>query len=416
MKAIRHILSALALCLAMGMSAQPVTIHGIVKDAGSRKVLESVNVSLAGSHIGTVTNHDGFFALKIPADKFPATIEFSHLSYGPQHIVVTSEADAIAGVHTVYLRVAAARMGEIVVTGMDGESLIKDAVERIDKNCPDFPTMLSTFYRETIQKKKRYISVSEAVLNVYKPPYSQGDGAQRVQVLKGRKLISPVASDTLSVKLMGGPTQAASLDYLISRWPLFERDNLAWYSYRVEGYNIIEGRPHYRISFTPKVTMEFAMLGGVCYIDKETLAIDRIEATTLMNDEYKVSRQILRKKPSGMRFKPQEISCVVNFKTIDGTTYLSYIRSTIRFQCDWKRRLFHTGYTVIAESVVTDRVNNPVHGISWRDAFRDTSILPDKIEYFNDSAFWKDYNIIEPTESLENAVTKLKKSYSKVQP
>jgi hypothetical protein len=33
----------------------------------------------------------------------------------------------------------------------------------------------------------------------------------------------------------------------------------------------------------------------------------------------------------------------------------------------------------------------------------------DKVEYFDDPDFWADYNIIEPTESLENAIDKLKK-------
>ena len=30
--------------------------------------------------------------------------------------------------------------------------------------------------------------------------------------------------------------------------------------------------------------------------------------------------------------------------------------------------------------------------------------------FFDDPDFWKDYNIIEPTESLENAIDKLKKN------
>ena len=37
----------------------------------------------------------------------------------------------------------------------------------------------------------------------------------------------------------------------------------------------------------------------------------------------------------------------------------------------------------------------------------------DKVEYFDDPNFWADYNIIEPTESLEHAIDKLKKKVKK---
>jgi hypothetical protein len=35
------------------------------------------------------------------------------------------------------------------------------------------------------------------------------------------------------------------------------------------------------------------------------------------------------------------------------------------------------------------------------------------VEYFNDPYFWADYNIIEPSERLENAITKLKKKVTR---
>lgn len=52
---------------------------------------------------------------------------------------------------------------------------------------------------------------------------------------------------------------------------------------------------------------------------------------------------------------------------------------------------------------------NSSHVIAKRDAFGINQVFYDVVkEYWNED-FWKDYNIIEPTESLENAVKKLKK-------
>ena len=41
--------------------------------------------------------------------------------------------------------------------------------------------------------------------------------------------------------------------------------------------------------------------------------------------------------------------------------------------------------------------------------FRTSDILEDKASEFLDPDFWKDYNIIEPSESLENAVERLRR-------
>lgn len=41
------------------------TVTGVVRNKDDRKKLENVNVSVPGTNIGTVTNSDGLFSLKI---------------------------------------------------------------------------------------------------------------------------------------------------------------------------------------------------------------------------------------------------------------------------------------------------------------------------------------------------------------
>lgn len=82
------------------------------------------------------------------------------------------------------------------------------AMDRIGMNYAGKNTMLTAFYRETTQKERRYIHISEAVIHAFKTPYTENTYNDRVQVYKGRKLLSQKANDTLAVKLMGGPTLA----------------------------------------------------------------------------------------------------------------------------------------------------------------------------------------------------------------
>jgi hypothetical protein len=63
----------------------------------------------------------------------------------------------------------------------------------------------------------------------------------------------------------------------------------------------------------------------------------------------------------------------------------------------------------VNELVITDR-REEVQPISRDEMFKSSDILSEKSAEFSDPDYWKDYNIIEPTESLEHAIGKLKKT------
>ena len=56
-------------------------ITGTVRDKETHKRLENVSVSLAGTSIGTVTNAEGFFSLKIPRRQTTIRLELAHMGY-----------------------------------------------------------------------------------------------------------------------------------------------------------------------------------------------------------------------------------------------------------------------------------------------------------------------------------------------
>ena len=157
--------------------------------------------------------------------------------------------------------------------------------------------------------------------------------------------------------------------------------------------------------------MPWALYYGRLYIDRETLAFTRADLTLDMSSSEKATRYMLVSKPTGVRFKPKEMSCLIDYRYEDGVTRISYIRSTFRFNCDWKRRLFATSFTAFCEMVVTDRTQTDVRPISGRNSFDQRDAFYDKVDYFRDPHFWEDYNIIEPTETLDKAIDKLVKKH-----
>jgi len=161
----------------------------------------------------------------------------------------------------------------------------------------------------------------------------------------------------------------------------------------------------------PNGVTDYALYHGKLYIDMERLAFTRIELDLDMKDRDKATRTMLVKKPFGVRFKPRELSSVVDYRYEDGVTRISYLRNTFRFNCDWKKRLFATSFTATCEMVVTDSQTENVQPIASRGSFDSRDAYYDKVEYFLDPDYWNQYNIIEPSESLDKAIRKLVSTY-----
>ncbi len=383
------------------------TVSGTVKDKLTRKPLEYATVSVVGNNIGTVSNADGVFSLKIPTSANAQFVEISYIGYYSARISVKGENISQSDVLlTAYANV----LGEVVVKGWDARYLMEEAVNKIKNNYVANPTLLTGFYRETIQKRRNYISVTEAVIDVYKTSYQVPDIRQdRVQILKGRKILSQRSADTLSVKLAGGPYLAIFVDVVKNPDILLDQETLTLFSFKMEDITQLNGRDQYVVSFEPRVVQSYALYFGKFYIDKESLAFTRAEFKLDMSDRSKASELILRKKPISLRFRPEELSYVVSYQERSGKLYLNYIRNELQFKCDWRRKLFSTNYTIVSEMVVTDIVEQNVEAIPRKMSFNANQALSDKVMDFYDDNFWGAYNIIEPTESLESAVARLKK-------
>ncbi|MDE6480258.1 MAG: carboxypeptidase-like regulatory domain-containing protein [Muribaculaceae bacterium] len=403
------IISSFIVCTTLAGWANDVIVNGIVKNHANKKKLPSVSLTVPGTNIGTVSNADGTFTLKIPDSISANGVNAELLGFKSCFISGEIIKDNPGNTLAIWLEPSGRMLDEVIVYGADPRTLIETAIKKIPQNYSSERNLFSSFYRETIQKGKRYIGVSEAIVSVMKSPYktrlTTGD---RVQIEKGRRLVSQKSSDTLSVKVIGGPTIPVVLDMVKNKDLLFSLEELDFYDFKMEPMTSIDDRQQFVVSFKPKVKVDYPLYKGKVYIDRETSAFSKAEFALDLSDKDKAIRSILHKKPRGLRFNPQEVDFVVSYKYQDGLSYLNYISAKTRFKCDWKRRLFSAGYTVYSELVMVDRDDRPTASISRKDAFGQKDVFYDVVDNFSDPDFWKDYNIIEPTESLEKAVLKLR--------
>ncbi|SEE49215.1 CarboxypepD_reg-like domain-containing protein [Prevotella aff. ruminicola Tc2-24] len=392
------------MCIPLATLAQQVVIGGVVLDDKTGKGLKQVSVS--AGRLSVVTNEDGVFSLKLP--QIPQSITVSHLGYKTRRVnVVEGQTENL----TVRLAPTVIQLREVVITNENPRELVDVAISKIPDNYSRNPELLKGFYRETAMKRRHYIYVAEGVEDMYKTSYTRQVGRDRVSIVKGRRLISQKESDTLGVKVMGGPVQAVLLDIVKNREILFNKEELDAYQFRMGDPEYINDREQYVVLMEPKMLMPYALYHAKLYIDRERLAFTRIELDLDMRDKDKATRTMLVKKPFGVKFRPRELSCVVDYRYEDGVTRLSYLRNIFRFNCDWKKRLFSTSFTATCEMAVTDITSDGVQPIANRSSFDSRDAYYDKVEYFMDPEYWSNYNIIEPSESLDKAIHRLVSKY-----
>ena len=387
-------------------SETETVVHGVVKDRKSRRPLSHVNITLEGTNIGTVSNAEGMFELRFPTSDF-RRVKFSHIGYASGYLYPAEVGNAL----TVWLEPAETVLSDVVVYGADPRRIVSEAIDKVARNYPENANMLTLFYRETVQKGRRYIGVSEAVMELFKTAYANrsiyGD---RVKVLKGRQLMSQHRRDTLSVKMAGGPNLALLMDIAKNPDALLDPDYLDDYRFAMEGTTEIDGRMQYVIAFRPQKKTRYPLFAGRLYIDRERLAFVRAEFEMDLTDKELAVRSVLQKKPAGLRFNPQKIAFVVGYRQQGDRSCLNYIQYLLRAKCDWRKRLFTSVYTTYTEMVAVDREEAPHEPIGRKEAFRSDQIFSDMVDEYGDADYWKGYNIILPTESLEHAVGKLKKA------
>ena len=396
----------LMLLVPMVALAQQTTVGGTVVDEKTGRPLSQVSVSVG--RVSVVTNDDGAFLLKLGEE--PKSITVSHLGYKTKR--VTLEAGKTEQLK-IKLQPTVIQLREIVVRTGDPREVVEIAIKKIPDNYSRKPELLKAFYRETAMKRKHFIYVAEGVEDMYKTSYTRGIGRDRVSIIKGRRLLSQKQGDTLGLKVMGGPVLPVQLDVVKNYEMLLNSEELDAYNFSWGVPEFINDRLQMVVNIEPKYTKDWALYHGKLYIDNERLAFTRIELSLDMSDKEKATRTMLVRKPLGVRFKPRELSCVVDYRYIDGITRISYLRNTFKFNCDWKKRLFSTSFTATCEMAVTDCQSENVQPIVSRNSFDSHDAYYDKVEYFMDPEYWSNYNIIEPSESLDKAIRKLVSTYQR---
>ena len=397
--------------LAQNTDLSYITIKGKVKDKGTNKGIVFATVSILETHIGTVTNSNGDFTIKVKKTLGSKQLEFTHIGY---HNKAISISKLKPEGNLIILEPTPISIDEVMARPANAKDLVKNAMAMVARNYSSTALNLTAFYRETIKKRRDYISISEAVVDVYKGSYTNKNNDDRAKIYKGRKSSNVKPSDTLAVRLQGGPYIPLLLDIVKNPYVLISEDFIGDYEFELTNIISVANKLNYVVNFKPRiVNNDFPLYRGKYYIDVQSLAFTSAEFSLDINDREKASKFFVKKKPIGLKLTPMTTNYIIKYKENNGKYYFNYARSEVKFKCKWKKKFFNTNYTIMSEMATTDWKLEKTEKYKRREVLKKNNVFAEELTAFMDDNFWGEYNYIEPDESLESAIQKYNRKIKK---
>lgn len=389
-----------------------IQISGAIQDAVTKEPVVFASVSLVGTSIATVTNADGEFILKVPKDKANSTISISHLGYENKTFAVTALAEKET---TIILKAITLPIDEVVIRSINPLELLNSALEKVQQNYSNVPEMQTSFYRETIKQDKKYVAVSEAVIDIYKAPYKTSFDFDRMKIYKGRKSRDVKRMDTILVKLQGGPKTSLLLDVVKNPGDILDRESFEYYKYELAGIITIDNRETYVVKFDQVDNLMYPLYKGNIYIDIESLAFTGLDFSLSEKGLPYASQYLVKKKPTNMSVEVISGHYLVRYRKEADKWYLNYVRSELNFDSKWQKKLFKSDIQIMLEMAVTDRDKENLDKFPVKESAKMSDVFAEQVSYFEDENFWGDYNTIKPDESIEIAIEKLNRKLKRRQ-
>lgn len=384
--------------------------YGLVIDGKTKNELVYATITVEGTNISTVTNSQGDFSLKVPTNYLNNKIIVSYLGYTSQVINInTLELTN----NVIKLETYIEELSEVKIEVKDAKSLVLEMLKRRGKNYFSEQTTMTGFYRETIKKRRSYVSLSEAVVEIYKQSYSNSRN-DILKLYKARKSTDYNKLDTITLKLQGGPFSTLYMDIIKNPNLFFSEEGTDSYNFHFDTSTKIDNKPVYVVSFAPKPHIEDPLYIGKLYIEAKSLALKSATFQLNLKDLEKAARLFVVKKPNRADVIPIQANYHVDYREKNGEWFYGYSRIELGFKIDYDKRLFNSVYYLTMEMAITDwEKNEETMSLKYKDRFKSTAILSDEAAGFSDPEFWGEFNVIEPEKPIESAIKKIQKQLEK---
>ncbi len=393
-------------------SLRYISIKALVISAEDNSPLVFASVYLEPGNIGTVTNSEGIFLLKIPYHYSESNIVIKSLGFKKRMLSINELSEET---NIIRMDPALIPIEEVTISLLDPKAILADAIKSIADNYSRTAVEMNGFYRESIRKNNKYLSVGEAVIDIYKASYTKITDSDRIRILKGRKAQNIKNSDTLIMKFQGGPLLLSELDLIKHPGIILTESEFLHYNYVLEGMVEIGEQHCYKIGFAPKNDEEGYLYCGNIYIDVESSAIVNIELEVCQGHKEEAVSWFIKKKPFGLKMYLLNAKYIVSYRIMDDKWYIHYIRTELSFKSRWKKKLFSSNFYITSETAVTGIDKSAVSKPKAKEAFSYHDVFSEQVSDFSDPDFWGVSNVIEPERSIQEAISKISRKLNRKQ-
>lgn len=379
-----------------------IIYKGRIIDRDRKEVLPYTSISVWGSNLGTVSNSDGDFELKIPDSMRQDTVVVSCLGFRQYRQPV---AEIEAKTYTVFLQPTTIQLREMKVSVINPDEIVNRILSKILLNYPRDPEIMTSFYREVLKQDDEYIDVAEAVMEIRKAPYDNTFAEDKVKFIKGRKNLNVKPFQFVDFKIQGGPYYITKLDVVKTLDSFLDPEFREFYKYSMDGIVDYEARETYVIQFKPKEKIDYPCYQGKLYVDMSTFALVQAEFSLSRSGLKFAHQSLIKKKPKDFFVRPTSVDYKVNYRRVDNRWHLSTAQAVLKFKVKSKMERVNSTFYSNSELLITDFKPDDGTHFKRTELFNPKDIFSDIITTY-DEGFWDDFNIIKPSEDLRDALKK----------
>ncbi len=375
-------------------------LNGKVLGKKKRAPIKYATISVKDKPIGTISNFDGEFLLKIHPDNIYDTIIISCMGY--EQLILP--ACKILDEDIFLMTPASIRIREVKVTATTPHELLKNIRNNISKNYTSDTKLLTAFYRETLKQDDKYINVSEAVLEILKAPYSS-TRKDVIRLIKGRKSPDVQPFQWINLKMQGGPFSIVNLDIIKTTERFIDKDFEELYKYRISKVIWYNNIPVYVLEFNADSDLGFPLFTGKMYVDRETFAIVHAEFRLNKTSLREAKNTMIRKKPRDVKTKVSFVEYTVNYRKYEGKWHLATARASVKIKIKSKHDKINSEFHSVSDLLTTNIQSTELKRFNREESLSRRDFFVEMIGNY-DEKFWENYNIIKPNEDLRNAFKK----------
>lgn len=381
-------------------------LEGLLRDKFTNEPIPYATVSVSDGSIGSITNQGGEFMLRLPDSLRRSQISFSHLGYQPLEMSGELLAERYS---MLSLDPRVVSLQEVVVRIANPLRLLREMQEKIKQNYSQQPVYLTSFYREGVERRHKFVSLTEAVFKIYKTAYNNQNSADQVKLLKMRRISNNQEKDTIIAKMKSGPNASIMLD-VIKNMPDFlmpESEVNYPYTFAHADISVIDNRLVNVISFEQRDFITTPLYKGNLYIDSENNAL--VRADFEINPKYvkDAAGLLVERKSRNLKITPQKVIYTISYKPWNGSYYINHVRGDLYFKVKRRKQLFGSTPLHIWFEMVTCKAETENVSRFTRKEILPTRTIFSETKFSYDENFWGDFNVIPPEEKLNEAIGKI---------